>query len=310
MNIIDLKDIDLVNFRGNQESQNIKQLSHVMDEIHTSFDTDQTITGTKLPWSKTHDSLRIQPQEVSIWAGLNGSGKSLVLGQIMLFAREPTLIISPEMPIVKQAIRLMRQASGTNQPTRDYRERIGKELNEFLWFYESSENIITNTLLTVIKYAAMTLGIKQIVVDSLMKCGIKGSEKERWAGQEDFIESLQTIAKEYNIHIHVVHHLKKGEDVYAPPTIWSIKGTGGIADLVDNAYGIHRNRKKENEMRIAEMNGDQIKIEELRKQPDMTLLVLKQRYGECDDPVALWFNPASLQFTGDNTKSRMAWLQD
>ena len=55
--------------------------------------------GDKLPWVKTHNMFRFREGELTIWAGVNGNGKSLVMGQtaLWLMRHTPVLIASMEM---------------------------------------------------------------------------------------------------------------------------------------------------------------------------------------------------------------------
>jgi twinkle protein len=39
--------------------------------------------GALLPWAKTHGAIVLQPKQVSIWAGINGHGKSALLNQVI-----------------------------------------------------------------------------------------------------------------------------------------------------------------------------------------------------------------------------------
>ena len=45
---------------------------------------EQKFDGLTLPWANTHEKIRLRPGELTIWAGQNGDGKSLILSQSMV----------------------------------------------------------------------------------------------------------------------------------------------------------------------------------------------------------------------------------
>ena len=45
-------------------------------EVVDRFYGDHAQIGADLPWSKTHGNIKLRPGEVSVWAGVNGHGKS------------------------------------------------------------------------------------------------------------------------------------------------------------------------------------------------------------------------------------------
>ena len=79
MNII--QDIDLLKFEALQQSQSIRPASDFMEEAMERLERGVKIYGDPMPWQKTHDDFRFREGEVTIWAGVNGQGKSLVMGQ-------------------------------------------------------------------------------------------------------------------------------------------------------------------------------------------------------------------------------------
>ena len=44
-------------------------------------DIPLALTGAKLPWKSTHDYIRFRPGEVTLWAGIHGSGQIPTSGQ-------------------------------------------------------------------------------------------------------------------------------------------------------------------------------------------------------------------------------------
>ncbi len=289
-----LDDIDFMSFIGKQESQFITNLSEFSDDIKNRFKHGTNIFGDELPWSKTHDHFRMRPSEVTIWAGINGHGKSLVLSHVMAHLMKTTtcLIASLEMPIVSTGNRLLRQIGGLDNPTERYIQQMLDWTNGRLWIYDELDTVKSERILGMCIYAMTELNIKHIVIDSLMKCGINGDDYNK---QKSFVDRLCWAAKTHGGHIHLVHHMRKGRSEHEAPDKFDVKGAGEITDLVDNLVIVHRNKDKEMQIQ----KGEQINEGE----PDTTLTIAKQRHGEWEGKINLWFHKVSNQFLpGPNTK--------
>ncbi len=88
MNII--QDTDLLDFVGKQESQSIRPSSDFKDSTIQRLKNGIAVYGDPMPWMKTRHDFRFRPSEVTIWAGVNGNGKSLVMGMCALWLMEKT----------------------------------------------------------------------------------------------------------------------------------------------------------------------------------------------------------------------------
>jgi len=138
-------------------------------------------------------------------------------------------------------------------------------------------------------YAAEILKVNHIVIDSLMKCGIR---KDDLNMQVIFVDKLCWLAKRTGCHVHLVHHIRKGDKEQKEqklPGKFDIRGAGEVTDLVDNVFIIHRNKAKEKKIK----QGKEVDIAE----PDAWLTVDKQRHGEWEGVFSLWFNPMNKQYT-------------
>ncbi|MFX7090780.1 hypothetical protein ABTH94_22045, partial [Acinetobacter baumannii] len=67
-----------------------------------------------------------------------------------------------------------------------------------------------------------------------------------------------------------------------------IKGSGAIADLVDNIFIVWRNKAKEDEIR----KGNHEHVDA----PDCMVNLEKQRHGETEGSYGFWFDPNSMQY--------------
>lgn len=250
---------------------------------------DMFSTHHKMPWSKTHAHISFRPNEVTIWSGYNGSGKSLLLGEVMLGVMGQggrVLIASMEMKPEATLGRMVRQASGHSEPSVQYIKNFHAWTDEKLWIYDQQGTVNHTRILNVCRYAA-DMGIQHIVIDSLMKCGINSDDYNL---QKTFLDQLCAVAKDGNTHIHMVAHARKGETEHRSIDKMSVKGASEITDMADNVFTIWRNKKKEEESSKTNQDADTLKM------PDVLLTCEKQRHGEWEGRIALWFHKDSMQY--------------
>ena len=141
-------------------------------------------------------------------------------------------------------------------------------------------------------YAAKELNIEHIFIDSLMKCGIGTDD---YNGQKIFVDRLCWAAKTHNVHIHLVHHMRKREKEGHIPDKFDVKGAGETVDLVDNLMIVHRNKTKE----MAKEQGKEYD----EASPDTIVVCAKQRHGEWEGRFGLYFDHGSQQLTAAPNKT-------
>jgi hypothetical protein len=94
----------------------------------------------------------------------------------------------------------------------------------------------------VIYYCAEVMGIRQFVVDSMMKVI---ADEDDYNGQKRFTDRLQGIAREltqngHPVHIHLITHAKKTGDESKRPGKQDNRGSGTIVDQTDNFAVVFR----------------------------------------------------------------------
>lgn len=251
--------------------------------------------GAKLPWAVTHDGLRFRSGEVTLWLGINGHGKSQLLNMACLgFAaqNEPVCIASFEMPPKKNIPRILRQLGGLAVPAEGYIRKMMAWAKGRIWIYDHLGQIEVQRLYAAIRYAAKELRVKHFVIDSLMKC-VHGEDD--YNGQKSFVDTLCRLARECDVHIHLVHHSRKKESEREMPGKFDAKGSGAIIDQVDQLITVWRNKPKETEVKRCRDQGKDVPEDTLRK-CDAMLICDKNRHGDWEDHAFLWFDPASLQY--------------
>jgi len=298
--IITPDNIDFAEYLAETEPQvKIHPASAWKDDLIAGIRNGHELKGAKLPWGKTHDNIRFRPGEVTLWQGINGHGKSQILGQVVLgfiAQGERSCIASFEMRPISTLRRMLRQVAQNDRPAQAIAERMMDWLEGKLWIYDQLGSVRTDALAAVIRYCAQKLGIQHMIIDSLMKC-VRGTDD--YNGQKDFVDLLTTLARDNNLHIHLVHHAKKQEDETKPPGKFSASGSHAITDLVDQVLTVWRNKPREKATAELMKFGTPLP-EKLRDAPDTMLICDKNRHGEWEGNISLWYHAASLQYTTDS----------
>lgn len=287
----------------------IKPLGAYQEEIAAYFEKGDEHFGAALPWSKTHDKFRVRPGELTVWCGFNFHGKSRLVGQMVLWLiqqDEPALIASMEMRPVHTAVRIIRQAAGTNQPTREWQKMFLEWVGDRILVYDQYGEVNAKRMLDIARYAADKRGCKHIVVDSLMKVKI---DKDDYQGQKSIVNALQNVAQNHNCHVHLVAHLKKEGGEYRKPSRYDISGAAEISDQADNTVIVWKNVKKREMLDKRDLPLSD--LEKYQDQPDCYLIVDKQRHGTgWTGSFQLWEHAPSLQYLPSNTTKPMAYLMN
>lgn len=267
----------------------IKSPIEYQKDVAEFFNTGASLSGKTMPWEKTHGTVRFRPAEVSCWHGYNGHGKSQVLGQVisgLMQQGEKCCIASFEMHPYRTLARMLRQVVGNSSPSEQIINKYFAWANNKLWLYDQMGTVSGDRVIAVIYYVCETYGVTQFVIDSLMKCGIDTDTSHGTnTAQKNFVDRLCAVAKETNCHIHLVAHDKKPDDESYKPHKYMISGSGDISNQVDNCFGIWRNKRKEHDANASEAD------------EDCLIICDKQRNGEWEGHIKLWFDKDSQRYT-------------
>lgn len=302
---LDFTDDRVKEFLAQQESGLIQWGDKYCVDLLEYMQQGDTVSGIKLPWGTTHDKVRLGFGDVSIWAGESGHLKSFVLGQVAFnAAREvPVSIGSFELPVHKTMFRMVCQAAGSARPAGGFAGDFAGWMEGRIAFYNRLDSVPANRVLAFVYHSATTLGCRLVIVDSLMMVsGIAGDAEN----EKQFMSDLTTLAKSLNIHIALVHHVRKGDsrqgDYYIPRK-HDVKGNGALMDLA--ALGVicwNNKKKKDYKSRIEfgdTLNRDE--QDEYDNAPDQLLSIVKHRHGEFEGKIPLWLHE-SVQFTADKRR--------
>ncbi len=257
--------------------------------IDRFFGQGQEANWTPTGFEKTAGKFDIRPGEVTIWAGINGHGKTTYLSHIMLNlmqAGQSACLMSLEMKPADSMAKMVRQAAGTGSPSMAFIRAFHRWTDGKLWIYDHLGRVAPSRALAVATYVRKELGLDHIVIDSLMKVSA-GMASDDYSAQRDFVDGLCVIARDTGLHIHLVAHMRKGENERTAPGKFDVKGAGEITDLIDNLVIVCKNLRKAPKADDDEASGND---------PDAFVMVAKQRHHPWDGSFAFWFDKDSQQF--------------
>jgi twinkle protein len=268
------------------------------DEVIAEF--DRVDDGMTLPWRKG-ETLLLRDSEVSVWAGVNGHGKSELVGQVVAYQAfrcgVRSCVASFELTAARWLKRMYRQVAGIQNPTKPFLRHISARSRDLLWVFNERGTAKAQRLLDVFRYARKRYGVKLFVIDNFAKLGIA---EDDYSEQKKFVDDLTDFANDTGAHVMLVVHMRKGEDENRPAGKMSVKGTGAITDMVDTVLEVWRNKPREEAKRkaaqAAQLGAPSELPEKFRDQPDTMLICHKQRNGECEPKIGLYFNPSAHQF--------------
>jgi twinkle protein len=169
-------------------------------------------TGFPPAFRRRMGKFDLRPGELSIWAGINGHGKTTLLSHVMLnvMQREQKVCLaSLEMKPADTMAKMTRQAAATGNPSTGFIREFAKWTDERLWIYDHLGRLASARALAVATYVRKELGIDHMVIDSLMKCGVGVDD---YTAQRDFVDGLCAIARDTGIaHSPRVPHAKGRE---------------------------------------------------------------------------------------------------
>lgn len=294
------------------DSAKVRPASEWADAVVDNFygETSQS-SWTSTGFEKMGGKFDLRPGELTLWAGVNGHGKTTLLSNIMLNVirgGQKVCLASLEMPPHKTMAKMTQQAAGVALPAPRYIRGFHSWTDEKLWVYNHVGKLASSRALAVATYVRKELQIDHLVIDSLMKCGLGTDD---YTAQKDFVDGLCSVARDTGLHIHLVCHMRKGENESKPSEKFDVKGASEIVDLADNLMIVWKNLPKLNELSTLEAvrqspteeAARQQRIEELRKKPDSFVRLAKQRHHSWEGSWAFWFDRNSQQYLESERES-------
>ena len=261
--------------------------------IHLFWPASGEHVGYTVPYGKVAEKLAFRPAEVTLWSGASGMGKSQILSDCVphwIKQGSRICLASFEMKCAQTLKRMCKQTGGVERPTAQFINRIMDWLDQGLLLYERVGKSGVDELLAIFDYARAKYGCDQFVIDSLMRLGIA---QDDYNGQEKAMYRLVDWAIQHNVHVHLVAHSRKGERGQGAPETEDIKGAMEIGANAFNILTVWRNRKHEEDLKAAKTEADR---RDLDQKPGVILNVAKQRNGDFEGKIGLWFDQDTYRY--------------
>lgn len=272
----------------------LKRASDYTDKvIHLFWPAHEQPQGYSVPYGKISDKLLFRPAEMTLWSGAAGSGKSQIISDCIphwIKQGSRICLASLEMKGEQTLRRMCKQTGGLDRPTGQFIERILDWLDRGLLLYERVGKAGVPALLEVFDYARAKYGCDQFIIDSLMRLGIA---QDDYNGQEKAVFQIVDWTIQNNVHLHLVAHSRKGERGQGAPETEDIKGAMEIGANAFNILTVWRNRRHEEELGAAKT---EVERHELGQKPGVLLNVAKQRNGDFEGKVGLWFDQSTYRY--------------
>ena len=273
------------------------------DVIQLFWPTDGVRVGYRTPYGKLGDKLLFRPAEVTLWSGASGSGKSQILSDCTvdwIKQGSRVCISSLEMRAPSTLKRMCKQTTGIDRPTEEAVKTSLQWMSQGLLLYDVIGKASVSALLDVFDYARAKYGCDQFIIDSLMRLGIASDDH---VGQEKAIFHLVDWAVSSSIHLHVVAHARKAGAHGGVPETEDVKGASEIGANAFNIVTIYRDRAKEDEIRKLEaQEATRDQAEKLKEVPGVIFNVAKQRTGDFEGKIGLWFDQATYRYYSSHEK--------
>lgn len=238
--------------------------------------------------------------EVTLWTGINGHGKSLLLSQVELGLMQQGArfaVFSGELKPVKQLKRMLKQAAGLDRPSVPFIKAITRWLREQCWVFNHLGTANLDRLIEVFTYAHRRYGCNHFVIDSLMMTDVPDDGPRANTAQKEAVAKLCAFAKQFDVHVHLVAHPRKGKDESAGPGKMDVAGSGHITNGVDNIFSVWKAKK--DEAQPSEDGSLDAKLELMKQRED----------GIQNYTLKLWFNRDTMQFRSSSRWRPLSYVE-
>jgi hypothetical protein len=127
--------------------------------------------------------------------------------------------------------RMATQAWAPQTPTTLYIDKFLDKMAGKLWLYDQQGE--TSPRIGSMRHHVL----RRAVGHHAVPCGFAdegGRDEDDYNGQKKFVGKLQSLARDLNVHIHLITHSRKREDETKRPGKQDNKGSGSIVDQTDN----------------------------------------------------------------------------
>ena len=188
---------------------------------------------------------------VSVWTGFRGCGKSSLLNMLVLNAAQKeykSALWTGELTddMVKQWLYLQAAGKQHNRKygTTDYyftpdsvAAKIDPWIDKYLWLFNNKYGDNFMQISEQVRRLKDEENIDCVFLDNLMVLNFRELDQDKYERQGALLQRLEDLAKELNIHIHLVAHPNKSSGYLR---IDNISGSGDISNKADNVFILSR----------------------------------------------------------------------
>lgn len=248
--------------------------------------------------------------ETTLLSGINASGKTAILNQIILNACQrdiPCGLWSGELPATRIKSWICQTAAGKQNVTKvegrdnayevndDVIGKIEDWIDERLVIYNNNYGSNSEQILSDVEEAIKKYNLKLVLLDNLMALSLDdlvGTMNEK---QKALMIKLDALAKKYHIHILIIAHPRK-EANFQLLRKESISGTSDLTNIVWNVLLIHR-VGDDFEKRATEFWGKERTNKLILEGYNNIIEIAKNRdYGVVDFVVGLFYETETKRF--------------
>lgn len=189
-------------------------------------------------------------KHVTVWSGYRGCGKSSLLNMLILNGANygyKSALWTGELDATEEKSWLYMQAAGKqcNKETKNgfyytpesICDKIDPWIDKYFWIFNNEYGNNFGQILDKARELKRKENIDFIILDNLMTLDIDDMDGDKNDRQKKLMYALTCLAKEMNIHIHIVAHPNKSGTFLRPN---NISGSGHIPDLAQNVFILHR----------------------------------------------------------------------
>lgn len=282
-----------------QDPEELKQASDFIGRVKAMFyPAPDSERDPVLRLDKELDWFEFRAGELTVWTGINGHGKSLLLSQVMLglmAQNERVVIFSGELTPERQLKRMVKQAAGLDRPTPKFIDAIGGWLTDKLWLFNVVGSSSIDRLLEVFLYANKRYGTRHFVIDSLMMTDVPEDGPGAMTAQKIAMQKLCDFVKKNGCHLHLVAHPRKAKDESATPGKMDVAGSNKITSAADNIFSVWAALKDEADGITDDVDG--------------RLELTKNRNGDFQHYILpLWFCKSAQQYTTNSRRRPVSYV--
>lgn len=193
--------------------------------------------------------------ELSVWTGKRGCGKSTLIGQLVLEAVDQghnVGMFSGELAASTLKSWMFQQAAGPQNvkkildrftgktfdvPNPEIMPKVDAWWKNKIYIYDNKFSAKDNNIIKMFEYMSRRYGCAAFVVDNLMSVEFGNVWKGNiYQAQSEFTEKLKRFAKKNEVHVHLICHPRKTNEITAD----DISGHADITNKADNVFSLVR----------------------------------------------------------------------